>query len=786
MKLHWPLALALLCFAVPAPGPAQPARSAPDLLTPAERAWVAAHPRIVLGAGEDWAPYVLKDSRGRLSGFAADHLELLNRKLGTDIRIEAGPWHEMVAKAERREIDGLTLTAPVDERKEHFAFTDPFISAYDLIFLRSGDLLKRAAPRGLDGLHGQRVGYLKGTVRISRELARFSSITAVPADGYAELARMLLMGEIDAAISAYSFEYWRSSNGIPGITPAGAIRDTEARLVMSIRKDWAELIGILNRGLAAIDKSEMEPLYQRWFGADYLVRTATFGATFTAEERAWLAQHPVVRVGVTSAWAPVGFVDESGVARGMSVAYLERLGAILGTRFEIVTGVAWSEAVQDLGERQLDLLPAIVATPERRERMHFTEPYLTFPAAIFSAADVAYLGGPESLRGNVVAVVKDEAVEAWLRSEWPDLRLVAYPDTPAALRAVAQREAFAFVGNLVTTSYHIGRSGLTQVKVAGETRFVYRLAMGVRSDWPILAGILQKGIDAIPALDRDAIYQEWISIEYQHRVDYALVWYTVGGAALLVLLMLLERALAMKRANVRLQHLARENSLAEERERRRLATELHDSPMQKLALAQLQFGAARRDAGPRAGTPMATGLELLREAIDELRSLQFELSPPMLHKEGLAPALRWLASHATARTGVAFSFRVGANGELPQALAIVLFQCARELVYNVAKHAGAQTASIELDVGDGEVVLSVADDGKGIPAGAASRGQSAGGGFGLFSVRERLALLGGSLSVSSGAEGTRVVVRAPIRRPADLDEAPTPRGMASPDPATAR
>jgi ABC-type amino acid transport substrate-binding protein len=132
--------------------PALAADNQSDLLTPAERAWLAAHPRVVLGAGEDWAPSVMKDANGRVSGFAVDHLELLNRKLGTSFRIEAGPWHEMVRKAEAGEIDGLTLTAPLEERKSRFAFTNPFFTVHDFIFLRTEDAQKSSAPKGLDDL----------------------------------------------------------------------------------------------------------------------------------------------------------------------------------------------------------------------------------------------------------------------------------------------------------------------------------------------------------------------------------------------------------------------------------------------------------------------------------------------------------------------------------------------------------------------------------------------------------------------------------------------------------
>jgi signal transduction histidine kinase len=359
-----------------------------------------------------------------------------------------------------------------------------------------------------------------------------------------------------------------------------------------------------------------------------------------------------------------------------------------------------------------------------------------------------------------------------MRSERPDLTLMPVEDTRAGLRAVADGKAFAFVGNLVTTSYYIGQSGLTQIKIAGETPFVYRLGMAVRDDWPILAGILQKGIEAIPVAERDAIYRDWISIHYEHSIDYSLLWKGLAAAALALVLVFAERTYRLNRANARLRHLARDLSLVEERERRRLAGELHDSPMQKLALAQMQFGALGKDSASESGERLETGLGLMREAIDELRSLQFELSPPMLYREGLAPALRWLASHATERTDIDFSFR-GAPGaaKLPQDLAVFLYQCARELVYNAAKHASAKVCTIELEGSADEVALTITDDGKGLAE--APREQGRAGGFGLFSIRERLALFGGELSIGSDAAGTRARVRMPLRRFVERDRVRT-------------
>ncbi len=185
--------------------------------------------------------------------------------------------------------------------------------------------------------------------------------------------------------------------------------------------------------------------------------------------------------------------------------------------------------------------------------------------------------------------------------------------------------------------------------------------------------------------------------------------------------------------------------------------------MQKLALAQFQITAGTRQRDQEADERLDTGLELLREALQELRTLQFELSPPLLYQDGLAAALEWLASHATQRFGVALSFTGSPSTlTLDRNLAITLFQCTRELVYNVAKHANASAGQIELHIQDQAVLLMVSDNGQGFPSAPMVGSPGTGGGYGLFSVRERLALLGGSLSIESDVAGTRVSVRTPL------------------------
>lgn len=148
--------------------------------------------------------------------------------------------------------------------------------------------------------------------------------------------------------------------------------------------------------------------------------------------------------------------------------------------------------------------------------------------------------------------------------------------------------------------------------------------------------------------------------------------------------------------------------------------------------------------------------------------MQFELSPPVLHEKGLRAALDWLAAHTRDRWGIAL--RCVIAPDLPaihREQAVILFQCARELVHNLIKHADARGGRIARSAEPGGLCLSVEDDVKGFrpPFDHASSGRVRGG-YGLF--RERLRLLGGRLDIEFPTTGSRLVMRVPLT----VDERP--------------
>ncbi|HDP89755.1 MAG TPA: PAS domain S-box protein, partial [Thioalkalivibrio sp.] len=229
--------------------------------------------------------------------------------------------------------------------------------------------------------------------------------------------------------------------------------------------------------------------------------------------------------------------------------------------------------------------------------------------------------------------------------------------------------------------------------------------------------------------------------------------------------------LAAQRESLRL--LASRLALTEERERREIATALHDNIGQLLAFSKMKMAelVARADqAGAGTAAELRQVLGYVDQAIRFTRSLTTQLSPPVLHALGLTAAVEWLADELEQQHHVAI--HVHSEGRLPpldDEAQVTLFQAVRELMVNALKHAGAATIDVHLSADDHHLTLVVEDRGVGFDVSAAQFPLEAEGGYGLFSVRERLRYLGGELDIQS-LPGAGTTARVTVPLPRDDDE----------------
>jgi PAS domain S-box-containing protein len=206
---------------------------------------------------------------------------------------------------------------------------------------------------------------------------------------------------------------------------------------------------------------------------------------------------------------------------------------------------------------------------------------------------------------------------------------------------------------------------------------------------------------------------------------------------------------------------------AQEEERRRIATEIHDDPVQAMTAVEMRVEAAkRRMTSPEDRQALEDLSAVVVSAISRLRSLLFELRPPALDKEGLASALRAVVERIRGETGARFTFDDRMVREPPTETRTVLYRVAQEALANVRKHARAGEVQVSLAEREGGVLLRIRDDGGGFDVASVEAGLP--GHLGIVSMRERAEMAGGWCRVTAiPEEGTTVEVWLPVEKEED-------------------
>jgi PAS domain S-box-containing protein len=211
--------------------------------------------------------------------------------------------------------------------------------------------------------------------------------------------------------------------------------------------------------------------------------------------------------------------------------------------------------------------------------------------------------------------------------------------------------------------------------------------------------------------------------------------------------------------------LATELSTAEERERRRIASNLHDQLGQALAVIRMKFGALTTASDREESAALIADIrDLLERAIEDTSTLTFDLSPPILYELGIEAAIEWIGEKVCGESELAFEFTDDGHAKpLTEDAKPLLYRCARELLMNVVKHSAATSVKVHIEREGSTIRLAVQDDGDGFdPAVIREHGED--GGFGLYSIQERMQYIGGRFGIESEpGKGTRAWICAPIK-----------------------
>ena len=245
---------------------------------------------------------------------------------------------------------------------------------------------------------------------------------------------------------------------------------------------------------------------------------------FTKEEERYLKSKKKINMCIDPDWMPFEkFKDGKHI--GISADYFKLFQNRLNLEFNPIMTKNWTQSLQFAKDRKCDILSLVMETPERKEYLNFTEPYLKVPLIIATKIDVPFINDLGNLKDQKIGIPKGYAFVEILKNKYPKLNIHEVNNVNDGLEKVNKGELFGYIGTLASVGYLFQSKYTGELKIAGKFDETWELGIGVRDDDKILFDILQKVVQSVDSAKKQQILNNWVAINYEKSIDKKLLFY---------------------------------------------------------------------------------------------------------------------------------------------------------------------------------------------------------------------------------------------------------------------
>jgi len=479
---------------------------------------------------------------GAPRGIFPEIVQYIADKEHWQIKWVPGTWLEGLENLRAGRIDIMPDVAYSLEKTDLYAFTD------EVVFLNWGTLYSRPdiVIENVFSLEGKRVAAMRGSIHttgeqgIYNQVARFRvNCTITEYDNYQNIFQALQEGLADVGVVNRLFG--RMFQKMYDVVPTTVVFDpVHVKFALPLHgADSPYFKKVLDRYLKQAHLDRNDPV--RRIIDTYVNDLSPPGIKagqpvfLTAAEKAWIAEHPVIRLGVDPEFAPFEYFDSSGRYSGFASDYVELIGKRLGLTIQVVPGLNWQQVMDRAEKGGIDMLAAIGFSRKRSRFLSYSLPYLGFYRMAFCRSDAPFISGADDLLDKNIAVQANTSHAAWLE-EHTRYRAHTYDTLKETILAVSNGQEDVLIGNLAVCTYWIRKLNITNLRVAAPVSLERQLLyMGVRKDWPMLVSILNKGISSITPEEADQIRNRWLAAGYSVGLSSRTVFRFALAAAISLL-----------------------------------------------------------------------------------------------------------------------------------------------------------------------------------------------------------------------------------------------------------
>ncbi len=488
------------------------------------------------------------------------------------------------------------------------------------------------------------------------------------------------------------------------------------------------------------------------------------------EQQAWLIKHPVIKQVIVrgTTHLPYEYTDEHDVHQGLTSDYLQIISEKLGIKFQITSYAINSRtSFTELSEGKVDFASHVAKVGHREKQAHFSKAIIKMPIVLLGRENSPIIQDINSLQHERVIVQRNSYGHSLIKKNHPKIKLSFVSSAAEGIQALHNKKADIFIHNVFSSEYFQRKEGITGLKVLGTTPYDFQIRFAASKHMAMLIPIIEKALSNISELEKKLIFDKWINIQIEKKLDVQLIIKSLFIIIIFVTCIIgvftyTNRQLASKVAKrtQELRDLSRHMEKVREEEKAKLSREIHDELGHSLTALTIGIRRLRARLKDKQNHNKANELlALVKSASSMSKQIMTDLRPSILEDLGLVAAIEWLAREFKSRHKI--DCRVTANepGTSPSGeISIALFRIAQESLTNIAKHAHASRVEIVLTSQENDLLLLVSDNGIGLKDGWDKKEAS----YGLKGIRERVLGLNGELKVDSQLnEGVKLLVRIP-------------------------
>ncbi len=468
--------------------------------------------RLAIAYRLDSAPMQFKNKHGHADGVLIDLWRLWSIKSGVPVDF-VGAYNKEV---QDMLIDGRADIAAglfaSEKRARLMDFSSNLLrSSYHLFYQKHIRAIKT-----IDDFSGSRLGVTRGSFHENYMREHYPNFNLVLFDGYEQLFSAAKNKIIDGFVTQKNYlQYYLSQQNNPSdyqyLEPKLYSRSYKA----AVKKGNQALLKLVNQSLPLISIEDRRVILQNWVGKLDKRNIPGLTLSLTEEELQWLQEHPLIELGVDGNWPPVDFIDKDKQHRGIVSDFIKNIEQQLNIKFIIVPGPSFKEMLAKVTQGQLKVATTIVKTPQRSEKLWFTEPYFTAHKIILSRNGALAYRSAKELAGKTVAMERGYYTVKLIKQRYPTIKLKLVDSTLDALNDVSWGIADAYIGNAAVVQWLMQKNQIVNLSITGDANLkpsAQRFAVYKDPQWRLLPGILDKALTQIDIKQRNKIYQQWLGL----------------------------------------------------------------------------------------------------------------------------------------------------------------------------------------------------------------------------------------------------------------------------------